>query len=243
MPRKFRKYKLLYALIFLFTLIIIIGLAFSCTKVDKTPHPVPMYYDYYPLNENLVRYYEVDSTGWFNSKSHAHYFMKVQFSRKITDASGNNQYIYTRFRRLDSNSNWKIIDEVAMYMNNNQAMYQEGNISYVKLIFPVTTNGNPTWDANKYNLTDSTHYYNAKYTGVHVPYSINGLSFDSTANVEYENNTDIISTNKYTERYATNVGLINASRTELEVQPGNNPPATNDTAGYAYTIKLTAYTK
>ncbi|MEO8733121.1 MAG: hypothetical protein ABI373_02195, partial [Flavobacteriales bacterium] len=73
----------------------------------------------------------------------------------------------------------------------------------IKLIFPPRTG--QYWNTNATN-TDAP--YELTYEEVDVPWSANGLSFDSTLLVKTTYTNNAVITNTYYERYAKHVGLV-----------------------------------
>ena len=81
----------------------------------------------------------------------------------------------------------------------------EENERYIKLIFPVASG--QAWNGNAYNSLGEQDY---QYGNVNVPYSVNGLNFDSTATVLQDDivpDSNLVQVRIEEEMFAKHVGF------------------------------------
>jgi hypothetical protein len=186
----------------------------------ETEKPVPNYQNYFPLHPGAWRIYQVDSLGRptpQNNVDTLRYQIKEVVDSAFTDGSGKQVYKVLRYRRATESDPWSLIEIVAAGISGNEAIAQEGNFRYVKLVFPVE-NGR-IWNANLYNPNDPSGFYHSRYTSVNESYKDSlGNTFDSTAVVELNKEEIAIYTDYNTERYATGVGLIDMQHDSVTTQ-------------------------
>ncbi len=197
---------LIFPLLFLFII--------SCSDSEKVIPALGV--DYFPLRTGDYAIYEVDETTILSSvKTVISYDLKVT----VTDSSVNNQgevtYILLREKRTMASGNWGNLDTWSARIVNNKAIQNEGNVTFVKLMFPPALNLN--WDGNEYNnLVNNGELF---YDGDNTPYFISewvqpitlstGFSSDNSLTVvQNDYNDPITGIDERKEIYAREVGLI-----------------------------------
>lgn len=108
---------------------------FSCSEDEPVIPDLGL--DYYPLKVGNFVLYQVDETDILQSvETKTSYELKVT----VTDSSINQQGVVTYFlvreKRVNSSSQWESVDTWSCHMLNNRVVQNEGNILFVKLVFP-----------------------------------------------------------------------------------------------------------
>lgn len=184
---------------------LLLPMAPGCKK-DEAVARIDMGHAYFPVDTGRWIDYDVD-TVWRNDVTgitdSLRYTLREKITEDFTDAEGRAAQRLIRYR-LDSTTNtWVPKDVWWQVISNNKAERSEENQRRIKLIFPPQTG--QYWNTN---ATNTDQPYELTYEEVDVPWSINGMSFDSTILVKttYPNNAVIAKT--YYERYAKHVGLV-----------------------------------
>lgn len=188
-------------------------------KKDEAPGPADLGHAYFPTDTGRWINYTVD-TVWRNDNTGVtgslRYALREKITEDFTDPEGRAAQRLVRYR-LDSTSGaWLPKDVWWQVRSGTQAERAEENQRRIKLIFPPRTG--QYWNTNATNTEDE---YELTYVEVDVPWSINGMSFDSTLLVKttYPNNAVI--TNTYYERYAKHIGLVYREADSTDTQtPG-----------------------
>lgn len=187
-------------------LLVAAWLASGCSKDDPGPEPYDPGLAYFPADTGRWIMYRVDSIWRYDAGNvwdSLHYTLREKITNDFTDAEGRPAQRLLR-SRLDTASNeWLPQDVWWQVRTNTRAERSEENQRRIKLIFPPAAG--QYWNTNS---TNTGSPYELTYAEVDVPWSVNGLSFDSTLLVKttYPNNAVI--TNTYYERYAKHVGLV-----------------------------------
>ncbi|MBZ0206932.1 MAG: hypothetical protein K8H89_11450 [Flavobacteriales bacterium] len=177
----------------------------GCKKEDAPP-PIELGHAYFPTDTGRWIDYDVD-TVWRNDitgvTDSLRYHLREKITEDFTDPEGRAAQRLIRYMEDSTTGNWVPKDVWWQVRTTTQVERAEENQRRIKLIFPPRTG--QYWNTNALNTEDA---YELTYEEVDVPWSINGMSFDSTLLVKttYPNNAVI--TNTYYERYAKHVGLV-----------------------------------
>ena len=129
----------------------------------------------------------------------------------------NNQLVYkSEYYSLDSKSAWKIDSIAPVWRTFDKAMCQENGQVIVKMIFPLANE--MVWNGNWYNAM-SEKMFRIKDLG--KPFQAGNTVFPKTVTIIRQDDSTLLSKNKYVEIYAMNVGLIFTEK--LVVQYCNTP--------------------
>ncbi len=197
-------------------MLILLGCIFmvSCEKEDGF---VPDFkYEYFPTDSGRYVIYDVDSII-FNSfftpplKDTTYFQVRETYLEEFRDGAGNRMRRIERHRRNDTLSNWRLTDVWYAGIINNQAIWVEENLRYLKLVFPPKANSK--WNGNQYiQITQGIEFledWEYRITALDVPKTVNGITFDSTLTVVLADDTaSLIERITATETYAKGVGLI-----------------------------------
>lgn len=180
--------------------------------------------EYYPLRVGTFWIYDVSETiiTQLGGQTNTAYELKIQI---VDSTSSDGQVIYRmlRYSRSDSSQPWASIDTWSSHKDPFQAILQEGNISYVKLSFPLANE--KTWNGNALNneggvdqCADGTfHCENYVVTDLARPFQAPGVSYDDSVTI-FENNEDdpIVRKDIRKSVYAKSIGLVYREGTVLE---------------------------
>jgi|AntAceMinimDraft_17_1070374.scaffolds.fasta_scaffold06147_2 hypothetical protein len=211
-------------------IIILLLIVYSCEEKSTLP-PIDLKYEYFPVNTGKWIIYDVDSISYndFTLDTDTFVFqIKEYIESSFIDNSNKNTQRIERYKRNNDTLNWSIKDVWYCNLNNTTAEKVEEDVRFVKLVFPVIIS--KKWDGNIYNTYESQTY---KYIDVDVPYSINGITFDSTLTVLQKNITTLISEDYSIEVYAKNTGMIYKKFIHLEKEITGDIKKGVD---YSYTI-------
>lgn len=179
--------------------------ASGCKKSEEEA-PVELGHAYFPTDTGRWVDFAVDTVWRFDLNGvtdSLKYNLREKITEDFTDPEGRPAQRLIRYRQDSATGAWVPKDVWWQVRGTVQAERSEENQRRIKLIFPPRTG--QYWNTNALN-TDNA--YELTYLEVDVPWSVNGLSFDSTLLVKttYLNNNVIVNT--YYERYAKHIGLI-----------------------------------
>ena len=124
----------------------------GCSYSDAVRIPDQLYF---PLRVRNYQIYQVNETDIQHSSCNDNslpsksYQLKVLIYDSLKNAEGSYTYNIHRYTRPDSTQAWADLDTWSARVTTNQVIVNEGNTSYVKLIFPLTNNSK--WNGNQYN--------------------------------------------------------------------------------------------
>ncbi|MCB0810066.1 MAG: hypothetical protein KDB96_12375 [Flavobacteriales bacterium] len=207
--------------------VLVVGLStlvilLSGCKEDEPIAPLDLGYGYFPTHLGRWVEYQVDSV-WrddvINSSGQLTYSLREVIEEDHVDNEGRPAQRIRRYV-LDTLGNWVVRDVWTQTLDATSAERTEENLRLLKLVFPVR--GGQFWDLNSRNTEDELEM---TYTAWDVPWSVNGMAFDSTALVETTFFNNLVDTVIHTERYAKGVGLVYQRRVVSNTQTIFNPPA------------------
>ena len=161
----------------------------SCAK-EHAPQPPALGYNYFPTNVGHQLIYDVRTIfrqpldSFLIDSS----FQILETVQSIYyDNQGRPTERLERYARKTSNDTWVIYKVWISNLTATQALKEEDNNTYVKLVFPVQINR--TWNGNVYNSLPEEDY---TYSIVNSPDAINGFNFDSSLTVIQRNEQNFI---------------------------------------------------
>lgn len=212
----------------------------ACKKDNSEEEPYKGR-NYFPTNTGHELIYNVDliTKSSFNGRwDSINYKIKEVITGTYLDNEGRETQRIERYIKNDTATDWTIYRVWAANLLTSSGQRVEENIRYIKLIFPQ--NLNQSWNGNVQN-TEGERFY--KYTGLHVPFSLGSLSFDSTCSVLQFEDTTFINANYYLERYATNVGMIYKINKDIKYNYCGLPSCDSILEAYIYSETLESYIK
>jgi hypothetical protein len=194
--------------------LVIVLVTFSCSEVEQVPPD--MGFDYFPLHVGNYSVYQVDEvTGLGSAVTQVSYEIRATVTDSTINENGDVAYFIVREKRTGSSENWENLDTWSAKVIYERVIQNEGNVLFVKLIFPPSLN--LMWDGNEYNnLPDNGQLF---YVGDDVPYVITeidkpislktGFESDHTLTITQNDFNDFtVGTDERKEVYARGVGLV-----------------------------------
>lgn len=238
---------------FIFSILLALFLIASCGK-DVPLTTIDFGYDYYPSPIGGSITYNVDSIA-FNDftvppsiDTFSFEVMEV-YESVYLDITGDSVVRIEQFKRLDSSMPWQISHIASVKHIGQNSQKVENDLRFVKLVYPPALG--KTWDGLLYldvmddpnleYLDRSRFDWTHRYTAVHEPLILNGLSFDSTSTVIQIDSENLFEKKYSKEVYAKGVGLIEKELLILSTQspPTGEPFLVRAEKGFIlkYTIK------
>jgi hypothetical protein len=177
----------------------------SCDPDENKPKSIGL--EYFPLQKGFYQVYDVGMTQYSQGSSPVteNFEMKLEVVDSFASTSSEITYVIHRSVRTPPATNWSVLDTWSARKNDRELVVSEGNISYLKLLFPIREGSK--WDGNTYNTQGTDEF---ELTDVDTPYQLEGgTTFDNTVTVVQENNEDfILFLDQRKEVYAKDAGLI-----------------------------------
>lgn len=217
-----------------------VSLLAACKKDEAVP--VDLGTSHFPTRVGHWVEYTVDS-AWLDQENNIQgalsYPLRELLESDFTDPEGRPAQRILR-QVKDSLGNWTPKDVWWQVVNSQRAERAEENLRKIKMVFPVRDW--QEWNTNAYNTEDPLEL---TYEEIDVPWSANGLSFDSTSLVVTTYVNNLVDTVRYFERYARHVGLVyrrtDSSKTQRLDLDNNGIYETIRTKGTYLTMTVTAY--
>ncbi|MDX1943243.1 MAG: hypothetical protein SFU99_21945 [Saprospiraceae bacterium] len=205
----------------LFVMLIMFLALVACTE-EKAIGP-DLGYDFYPLQVGKYWIYQVDSIIYDDEGlkvDTVHLFFREEITDWRLNNIGDTAFVAERFESYDS-VNWQIKEVFSLERTRTQALRNENNLRFIKLIFPI--NRNERWDGNRFfdssieipvageNIQPFL-YWEYRYTNVEK-----GIVTVQLA--DYEENVNI---RQAEEKYAEGIGLTERTWVILSTQCGGN---------------------
>lgn len=192
------------------------------------------FYDYYPLQIGQEKEFFVTNIV-HNSfgKDTSTYYLKEIMTEYNINLEGDTVYKVERYWKLDSSLSYEIKDVWTSKKNLSVACLNEENITYTKLIFPLSLN--IYWNGNAYNNLGYQEYF---VESLNVPFKINNQIFDSTVTVIQNYKSNLLEFENAKEIYAKGIGLIYKEDVQVEINSGN---LSDIAQGYEYYQEIINY--
>ena len=206
-----------------FSLVII-----SCSDDEQVAPDLGL--DYYPLHVGNYSVFQVEETTiTLSVEIKTSYELKVAITDSSINEQGVTTYSVIRQKRMNTSSNWENLDTWSCKVLNNRLVQNEGNVLFVKLIFPPSLN--LMWDGNEFNnLQGDGNLFTDNSSGKYVVSELNkpitlqsGFESDQTLTVVQNDFTDdIIGIDQRKEVYAKTTGLIYREVNQLQYCTSSN---------------------
>jgi hypothetical protein len=160
---------------------------------------------YLPLKKGVYQVYDVDSV-WYTltGKHEEHYELLTEVVDSFPNTEGGHTYVIYRYKRPDAGSDWTYHDTWSARISGHRVIVSEGATAFVKFTLPLIEGA--TWNGNTFNDLGKDDY---EMLSVGNSYTVNGTAFPDCAEVNQNNDDDIIvRTDIRNEVYARDVGLI-----------------------------------
>ena len=212
-----------------FVLLIIIS---SCKPIVY--EETNFFYNYYPLQINQEKEFFVTNI-LHNSfgKDTTTYFLKEIITDYNINMEGDTVYTVERYWKVDSSLSYEIKDVWTSKKNLSAGYLNEENITYTKLIFPLSLN--IYWNGNAFN---NLGYQEYSIESLNIPFQVNNVIFDSSLTVIQNYKSNLLEFENSKEIYATGIGLIYKEDVQVEINSGN---LSDITQGYEYYQEIINY--
>ena len=212
-----------------FILLVIIS---SCKPIDYDN--INYYYNYFPLQINQEKEFLVTNIVHSSfGRDTSSYFLKEIITDYNINIEGDTVYTLERYWKVDSSLSYEIKDVWTSKRNLGAGYLNEENITYTKLIFPLSLN--IFWNGNAFNNLDYQEY---SIESLNIPFQLNDLIFDSTVTVIQNYKSNLLEFENAKEIYATGIGLIYKEDVQLEINSGN---LSDINQGYEYYQEIINY--
>ena len=212
-----------------FILLVIIS---SCKPIDYDN--INYYYNYFPLQINQEKEFLVTNIVHSSfGRDTSSYFLKEIITDYNINIEGDTVYTLERYWKVDSSLSYEIKDVWTSKKNLGAGYLNEENITYTKLIFPLSLN--IFWNGNAFNNLDYQEY---SIESINIPFQLNDLIFDSTVTVIQNYKSNLLEFENAKEIYATGIGLIYKEDVQLEINSGN---LSDINQGYEYYQEIINY--
>lgn len=172
----------------------------------EEPDPSASGADYFPIEKGLYHIYAVHEVRYSASADPqvADYEVMTEVVDSFPSTENDYTFVIHRSRRSGEGQPWEPLDTWTVRTEGDELIVAEGNIPYVKMLFPVDAAAR--WNGNRFNAMgeDEYHYRNIGESGV-----FDGMTFENTLTVEQELNEDrIVYFDARKEVYALDAGLV-----------------------------------
>jgi hypothetical protein len=185
-------------------------IAFSCSKEEVKPADIGL--NYIPQLVGAYQVYSVDQTAYSEvaEPEVSHYEIMMEVVDSFPDANSDYTYVIHRSKRETSADDWQYLDTWSSTVNEQKAIVNEENISFVKISFPVKKE--KQWNGNEFNINDDDTY---EMKSVDEPFTLGDQVFSKTIFIDQEDTEDLLIKDKRFEIYARDIGLIYKEVTHL----------------------------
>ena len=181
---------------------------------------------YFPLRVGNFWIYQINETDILRLTCNGNGVTLKNYQSKelISDSSKNTEgsYTYTihRYTRPDTTQPWVDLDTWTARTNSNQVIVNEGNIPYVKFIYPLVEK--TVWNINSYNNIGISY---DTLRNLRQPFTLaTGEKFQNTFSARSDNGEFIIYHDKHMEVYASSIGLVYKESEQLHYFNSTNDP-------------------
>jgi hypothetical protein len=166
---------------------------------------------FYPIKNQAV-IYEVEETQYSLTTVPIikKYQLKEIFTSLTVESDGKETLRIERYKRENDTQKWAIDSIFSAKKEIDKALKTENNVTFVKLIFPVSEG--LKWNGNLYNSLGNDIYELRK---LNQPFQINGQNFPITMTVIQQNDSTLVDLKRRTEVYAEAIGMIYQEKTNV----------------------------
>jgi hypothetical protein len=172
--------------------------------------------EYFPLKTGGYWIYDVLETqiAQVGGQISVKYDLKMEIIDSLSSSDGVT-YVIQRLKRADALQPWISIDTWSARRDQFQAVMQEGNVPYVRLLFPLAEG--KTWDGNALNNQGGTdrcadgsiHCDSYEVTDLSKRFETTGISFEDTVTILENNEVDpIVKQDVRKSVYAKSIGMV-----------------------------------
>lgn len=221
----------------LFTLLLVVCFLSSCGEEVAPPRDFAADLAYFPLELDQPKFYALDSIVLFNTTrgivyDTARLEVRETLVERFEAADGTETFRGERWDRRLPDGEWRFQQTFTMSRSNLRATRNEDNLSFTKLVFPLTEG--KRWDGHT-AFDDSREFviggefvsiyqgWNYEYTSTNnqIAAGSAALDYEGAVLIEQDSTDNLIAQNVAYEIYAPNIGLverfIDARRTQCRI--------------------------
>ena len=189
----------------------------SCKKKDD--QGIIYGHEYFPYEEGDFVVYDVmdilhdDPVAIHDTN---YYQIKEQIGESDLDEEGELYRKMYRYYRANDTLSWSLKDVWVVKKTNRSVELVEENDRIIKMAYSISYD--QYWDCNALNNENSEECF---YSKIYEPFSIGGVSYDSTVIVNHQNFESFIEKIEIYEVFAANVGKIYSYKKDIEINNGD----------------------
>ncbi len=182
----------------------------SCDS-SSDESPVDIGKDYFPMKKGFYQIYDVNEIIYTLGEPDTFvYQLKTIVIDSFLNTESTYTYVIHRSVRDNSSKPWTYKDTWSSRIINDRALQAEGNIDFVKLVFPFRVG--MKWNGNAFNTLGTENY---ELESIDQK-TFNDLTFSDCITIKQQDNKDfVVNLDKRYESYAKNVGLVQREKTLL----------------------------
>jgi hypothetical protein len=197
-------------------MVICAGFLYGCSETEELGD-AEAGKTYFPLAIGDYRVYNVQFEEYLqgDTVTKQSFQLRERVDTLFNNLAGQLTYKIIRSKRANSSENWIDDSLITVTVTNDQLIHQSGNLSLVKMVFPVKEN--QYWSPNVYNNLDFDTLANGSaapkllrshYTEVGQPFSVGNSYYPKTVKVVVNDEETFINIDKREEVYAEDIGLV-----------------------------------
>jgi hypothetical protein len=180
-------------------------------------------------------------------------FLREKVTELISDTDGERNYRLEISYKKDEISDWQVTGVKNISINDERVIKNEGNLPFIKLVFPATDG--TRWDGNAFFDSDADFPVAADFMSVYKDWeygisdgeqrTIGDNSYANVLDVTHIDEVTFISRRYSIETYAKDFGLVERKMEIFDTQNGNEslPWLERAERGFQLTQTLVSFTK
>ncbi|MCE7039849.1 hypothetical protein [Dyadobacter sp. CY312] len=184
---------------------LLILFVFSCSSDQENAPPDT---SYFPLAVGSESVFEVERINYSLSETPTNKKINLRqtITNSFTDLNGNLAY-KIEFEVNTRQNQWRQDSVSILWRGLDKAYIQENGQTVVKMIFPLADG--TAWNGNDYNTLPETIF---RCTAKNKPLTIGSIHYPNTVTIIRQDDSTLLSRNKYIEMYAAEIGLISTEK-------------------------------
>jgi len=178
---------------------------------------------YFPIHIGSWISYQIESINidtQIDVNDTVSYQIKELIESELQNFTNFNTYRVERYYRKDSTEEWEILNVWELREYDKRIHKIEENVEYIRLLTPVKLHQN--WDGNLYNYQEQENCELRKIEFTNI-----GQKMSETAFVTHYDFSSLIDKHFSEEQYAKNIGLVNKTIIDVDLNIDPNTPWEN----------------
>ena len=182
--------------------LLVVVAVFSSCRDEEQARPDT---EYFPLKVGLYRIYSVEENIYseLNPPVLTEYELKTEIVDSFVNQEGGTTFVIHRSTRDTENDPWEFQETWSARLNSYQAVEIEGNVSFVRIVFPASKN--KMWDGNVLNALEEDDYVIELSGGKSTLET--GVELDDLVMINQEEKLNALVRDEREEVYARGIGL------------------------------------